>query len=132
MTTVATQAGVDAMVFYLAGYTLMNLAAFAVIAIRERETTFGDDVAAVEDGAPGTRPVVAGQHLHDGRLARPVRAEQAEHLARAYGEAHAAHGLEGAVSLDESRYFYHTSLQNVIRDGKQPGPRVVTAPRQSS
>ena len=55
---VATQAGVDAMVFYLAGYTLMNLAAFAVIAIRERETTFGDDVAAVE-GLAKDRPLLA-------------------------------------------------------------------------
>ena len=34
----ASAAGVSALVFYLAAYTLMNLAAFAVITIRERET----------------------------------------------------------------------------------------------
>ena len=40
--------GVDALVFYLAGYTMMNLAAFAVITIRERRTAHGDDIASVE------------------------------------------------------------------------------------
>ena len=43
-----TEAGVSALVFYLAAYTLMNLAAFAVITVRERQTTFGDDIRAVE------------------------------------------------------------------------------------
>jgi NADH-quinone oxidoreductase subunit N len=45
----ATEAGVSALVFYLAGYALMNLPAFAVITIRERETPFGDDIRAVEN-----------------------------------------------------------------------------------
>jgi NADH-quinone oxidoreductase subunit N len=45
----ATEAGVSALVFYLAGYALMNLPAFAVITIRERETPFGDDMRAVEN-----------------------------------------------------------------------------------
>ena len=44
----ASEAGVSALVFYLAGYALMNLAAFAVITIRERETPFGDSIRAVE------------------------------------------------------------------------------------
>ena len=35
---VATQLGVEATVFYLAVYLAMNLAAFAVIIVRERET----------------------------------------------------------------------------------------------
>ena len=35
---VATQLGVQATVFYLAVYLLMNLAAFAVVVARERET----------------------------------------------------------------------------------------------
>lgn len=55
---VATTGGVDAMTFYLAAYTLMNLAAFAVIAIRERETPYGDDLASVE-GLIRTRPLLA-------------------------------------------------------------------------
>ncbi len=42
---VASEAGVNALVFYLAGYALMNLAAFAVVIARERETPFGDDIA---------------------------------------------------------------------------------------
>ena len=42
---VASEAGVNALVFYLAGYLFMNLAAFSVIVARERETAFGDDIA---------------------------------------------------------------------------------------
>jgi NADH-quinone oxidoreductase subunit N len=55
---VATQIGIDALVFYLLGYTLMNLAAFAVIVIRERETPFGDDIHAVQ-GLGRERPLLA-------------------------------------------------------------------------
>jgi len=55
---VVNQNGVEALVFYLAAYTLMNLAAFAVIVIRERETPFGDDIRSVE-GLGGQRPVLA-------------------------------------------------------------------------
>ena len=44
----ASAAGVSALVFYLAAYTLMNLGAFAVITIRERETPYGDDIRSVE------------------------------------------------------------------------------------
>ena len=55
---VATEEGVNALVFYLAAYTLMNLAAFAVIAIRERETPLGDDISAVE-GLGRARPELA-------------------------------------------------------------------------
>ena len=55
---VASEVGVNALVFYLAAYALMNLAGFAVIAIRERETPFGDDIAAVE-GLAKSRPSLA-------------------------------------------------------------------------
>ena len=54
----ATEAGVSALVFYLAAYALMNLAAFAVITIRERETPFGDDIRAM-DGLGRERPALA-------------------------------------------------------------------------
>jgi NADH-quinone oxidoreductase subunit N len=54
----ANEAGVSALVFYLAAYALINLAAFAVIAIRERETPFGDDIRAVE-GLGTERPALA-------------------------------------------------------------------------
>ncbi len=53
-----SELGVSALVFYLAAYTLMNLAAFAVITIRERETEFGDDIRSVE-GLGRERPVLA-------------------------------------------------------------------------
>ena len=43
---VATELGVSALVFYLAAYTLMNLPAFAVIVIRERETPLGENIQA--------------------------------------------------------------------------------------
>jgi NADH-quinone oxidoreductase subunit N len=54
----ANEAGVSALVFYLAGYALMNLPAFAVITIRERETEFGDDIRSVE-GLGRDRPSLA-------------------------------------------------------------------------
>jgi NADH-quinone oxidoreductase subunit N len=45
---VASETGLNALVFYLAAYTFMNLAAFPAIVARERETPFGDDIRAVE------------------------------------------------------------------------------------
>jgi NADH-quinone oxidoreductase subunit N len=55
---VASEAGVEALVFYLAGYAFMNLAAFAVVIARERETPHGDDIAALR-GLGAERPQLA-------------------------------------------------------------------------
>ena len=55
---VSSALGVRATVFYLAVYLLMNLAAFAVIIARERETGLGDDLAAME-GIGASRPLLA-------------------------------------------------------------------------
>ncbi len=55
---VADQAGVNAMVFYLAGYAFMNLAAFTVIVARERETPYGDEIRSVQ-GLGRERPALA-------------------------------------------------------------------------
>jgi NADH-quinone oxidoreductase subunit N len=55
---VASEFGVNALVFYLAAYLLMNLPAFAVIAIRERETEHGDDIRALQ-GIGRDRPELA-------------------------------------------------------------------------
>jgi NADH-quinone oxidoreductase subunit N len=55
---VALQNGTESLVFYLVAYALMNLPAFAVITIRERETAFGDDIRSVQ-GLGGERPVLA-------------------------------------------------------------------------
>ncbi len=55
---VTSELGVRATVFYLAVYLLMNLAAFAVIIARERETALGDDLEAMQ-GIGATRPVLA-------------------------------------------------------------------------
>jgi NADH-quinone oxidoreductase subunit N len=49
---------VQATVFYLGVYLMMNLAAFAVIVIRERETGLGDDIASVQ-GLGAQRPLLA-------------------------------------------------------------------------
>jgi NADH-quinone oxidoreductase subunit N len=54
----ASQIGINALVFYLAAYALMNLAAFAVIVMRERETSWGDDIRAVH-GLGRERPELA-------------------------------------------------------------------------
>jgi len=55
---VATETGLKALVFYLAAYTLMNLAIFAVIVARERETDRGDDIEALA-GIGRSRPLLA-------------------------------------------------------------------------
>jgi NADH-quinone oxidoreductase subunit N len=55
---VGTKLGVQATVFYLIVYLLMNVAAFAVIVARERETGLGDDVAAVR-GLGAESPLLA-------------------------------------------------------------------------
>ena len=55
---VGTSLGVQATVFYLAVYLLMNMAAFAVVAARERETNLGDSIEALA-GLGTTRPWLA-------------------------------------------------------------------------
>jgi NADH-quinone oxidoreductase subunit N len=55
---VASEAGLNALLFYLAAYALMNLAAFAVIVARERESVYGDDIRAVQ-GLARERPLLA-------------------------------------------------------------------------
>jgi NADH-quinone oxidoreductase subunit N len=55
---VTSQLGVRATVFYLAVYLFMNMAAFAVIVARERETEFGDSIQAVS-GLGRERPWLA-------------------------------------------------------------------------
>src|SRR3954449_1796713 len=54
----ASELGINALVFYLAAYTLMNLAVFSVIVIRERETPWGDDIKSVQ-GLGRDRPELA-------------------------------------------------------------------------
>ncbi|HWC07830.1 MAG TPA: NADH-quinone oxidoreductase subunit N, partial [Solirubrobacterales bacterium] len=55
---VASEAGISALVFYLASYAFMNLAAFAVVIARERETPYGDDIRALR-GLGAERPLLA-------------------------------------------------------------------------
>jgi NADH-quinone oxidoreductase subunit N len=55
---VATRLGVKATVFYLVVYMFMNMAAFAVIVARERETTLGDSINSLV-GLGRERPALA-------------------------------------------------------------------------
>jgi NADH-quinone oxidoreductase subunit N len=55
---VSTQLGVRAVVFYLAVYLLMNMAAFAVVIARERESGLGDDISSMY-GLGADRPALA-------------------------------------------------------------------------
>jgi NADH-quinone oxidoreductase subunit N len=55
---VATRLGINATAFYLAVYLVMNMAAFAVVVARERETPLGDDISALA-GIGATRPWLA-------------------------------------------------------------------------
>ena len=62
---VATETGLEALVFYLAAYSLMNLAVFVAIVARERETEHGDDIGALE--GIGTRTALARLAADDRR-----------------------------------------------------------------
>lgn len=53
-----TTFGAQAVVFYLAAYLVMNLAAFAVVVARERETALGDSMSALAGLGP-RRPLMA-------------------------------------------------------------------------
>src|SRR4051812_8573468 len=55
---VTTQLGAQAVAFYLAIYLLMNMAAFAVVVARERETEVGDDISSMY-GLGRDRPLLA-------------------------------------------------------------------------
>jgi NADH-quinone oxidoreductase subunit N len=55
---VASELGVKATVFYLFAYLFMNVAAFAVVIARERETTLGDHIDSIA-GIGATRPALA-------------------------------------------------------------------------
>ncbi|MGB0121155.1 MAG: NADH-quinone oxidoreductase subunit N [Solirubrobacterales bacterium] len=55
---VATQEGVDALVFYLAAYVAMNLAAFAVIVVHERQSGFSDSIDSLR-GLGRRKPLLA-------------------------------------------------------------------------
>jgi NADH-quinone oxidoreductase subunit N len=55
---VATTGGVESVVFYLLVYMAMNMAAFAVVIARERETALGDHIDAVA-GIGASRPALA-------------------------------------------------------------------------
>jgi NADH-quinone oxidoreductase subunit N len=55
---VATRLGVQATVFYLSIYLFMNIAAFAVIAARERATPYGDDIRSIA-GLGWSKPLLA-------------------------------------------------------------------------
>jgi NADH-quinone oxidoreductase subunit N len=55
---VSTRLGMQATVFYVMAYAVMNLAAFAVIVARERETGLGDDLASMY-GLGSERPWLA-------------------------------------------------------------------------
>jgi NADH-quinone oxidoreductase subunit N len=56
--TDAADLATKSIVFYLLVYLVMNVAAFAVVIARERETPLGDDIAAL-DGIGGERPLLA-------------------------------------------------------------------------
>jgi NADH-quinone oxidoreductase subunit N len=55
---VASESGTSSLVFYLAAYAFMNMAAFAVVVARERETPFGDDIRSLR-GLGAERPALA-------------------------------------------------------------------------
>ncbi len=55
---VTTQLGIRAVTFYLAVYLFMNLAAFAVVVVRERESGLRDDISSLY-GLGADRPLLA-------------------------------------------------------------------------
>ena len=78
---VGTELGLQATVFYLAVYLLMNVAAFAVVIARERVSEHGDDIVVAREPRPGAalagvadddRDAVAGRLPGHRRLHRQV------------------------------------------------------------
>jgi NADH-quinone oxidoreductase subunit N len=55
---VSTRLGLEATIFYLGVYLVMNMAAFAVVIARERETDLGDDISALA-GIGASKPLLA-------------------------------------------------------------------------
>ena len=55
---VSSAAGLEATLYYLVVYVVMNLAAFSVVVARERETTHGDSLSAFA-GLGSRRPILA-------------------------------------------------------------------------
>ena len=55
---VFSETGLEALIFYLAAYCLMNLAVFIPVVVRERETELGDDITAL-GGIGSSRPLLA-------------------------------------------------------------------------
>jgi NADH-quinone oxidoreductase subunit N len=55
---VVTEMGIEAVLFYMSVYLLANLAAFAVVTLRERETPHGDGMASL-GGLGSERPLAA-------------------------------------------------------------------------
>ena len=53
---VGSTLGLQATVFYLAVYLLMNVAAFAVVVARERVSEHGDDLASLAEPGPEPSP----------------------------------------------------------------------------
>jgi hypothetical protein len=60
------------------------------------------DVALAQPDAPAVGALQADDHVEGRRLPRPVRAEQAHHLARLDVQAHAVHHAPPPVRLDET------------------------------
>ena len=71
---VATKLGVVRDRFYLAVYMIMNIASFAVIVARERETGLGDSIDAVAGLAASSRGCVADDDLMLGLAGIPATA----------------------------------------------------------
>ena len=125
---VASEAGVNALVFYLAGYLFMNLAAFSVIVARERETAFGDDIRAVR--GLGTRAAAArlaaddldagaGRPAGDGRLHRQALPDRGPGRRRL----HLARGLHRRRHDDLARLLPAGGGGDVDAAGRRDGAR---------
>ena len=70
---VATRLGVQATVFYLAVYLFMNMAAFAVIVARERETSLGDSLLSDARSRPRAPVACLADDDLDARARRHTR-----------------------------------------------------------
>src|SRR5207249_3933184 len=65
----------------------------------DRVRRLAGDLGAVEDDVPGRRLVDAGEHVEEGRLAGPVRPDQAHDRLLGHGELDVVHGDEAAELL---------------------------------
>src|SRR5205823_7419278 len=97
---------------------------------REREGRHAGDVLAAELHVPRARADLAKDRVEERGLAAAIRADHADDLAGAHGEAHAVHRTDRAVVLDAVLHFQkwrHARRSRAGMESRPPGSQIMSA-----